>query len=365
MATSRSAAELVWRSRPLLLLIAVLVAIAIATRLVGGTVLDQIVTVLFINVILVLGLQSFVGNSGLLSFAHIGFMGIGAYLSAIMTMGVREKAAAMPDLYEFLVPIQLPFIPALLIAAVVAAVVAGLVGFPLMRLSDAASVISTFALLVIIHVVLSQWSEMTNGPRTVFGLLPYTDLATAATWAILFLVLVYGFKHSSVGLKLRASRDSEFAASTIGVDIVRLRWIAFVVSAFIVGFAGGLWAHFITSFAPAAFYLRETFVVLTMLIVGGPRTVSGAIVGTLLVTAVFEALRAVENTISLERLVPFEVVGLTGIALAIFLILILALRPGGLLEEREILTGRTGRVGRGLSSDEAGGGVPTDQPISP
>ena len=365
MAWARGWVESIGPLRPLALLAGVVLAITAVVFAAGGTVLTQIVIVMFVNLILVMGLQLFVGNTGLLSFAHIGFMGIGAYASAILTMTPQAKAAAIPQLYDVLVPIQLPFIPALVVAALVAALVAAVVGFPLMRLSDAASVISTFALLVILHVILSQWSEMTNGPRTVFGLLPYTDLATVATWAVIFLVLVYAFRHSNIGLKLRASRDSEYGAATIGVDIVRLRWVAFVTSAFIVAFAGGLWAHFITSFAPASFYLRETFVIVTMLIVGGPRTVSGAVIGTLLVTAVFEGLRAVENTIATERLLPgFEVVGLTGIVLAIVLILILAFRPGGIVEEREILTGRTGRVGRGLTSDEAGGGVPTDQPVT-
>ena len=365
MARARGWVESIGPLRPLAVLVAVVIAIAAVVSAAGGTVLTQIVVVMLVNLIIVLGLQLFVGNTGLLSFAHIGFMGIGAYASAILTMSERAKGSAIPQLYEFLVPIQLPFIAALLIAAFVAALVAAVVGFPLMRLSDAASVISTFALLVILHVILSQWSEMTNGPRTVFGLLPYTDLPTVTVWAVVFLVLVYAFRHSNTGLKLRASRDSEYAASTIGVDIVRLRWVAFVISAFVVAFAGGLWAHFITSFAPASFYLRETFLVLTMLIVGGPRTVSGAVIGTLLITAVFEGLRAVENTIATERLLPgLEVVGLTGIVLAIVLILILAFRPGGLVEEREILTGGTGRVGRGLTSDEAGGGVPTDQPVA-
>jgi branched-chain amino acid transport system permease protein len=331
------AREFLVANRPLLILLVPLVAATFVGTTVGGTLLGRILTIFFVNLMLVLSLQLFTGNSGLLSFAHTGFMGIGAYTSAVLTMTPAAKAAAIPDIYPFLEPIQLPFIGGVLVGALVAALFAAVVSFPIMRLSDAASVISTFALLVIIQVVLAHWGQITNGPRTLFGLLPYTDLPTAALWGLIFLVVAWAFKHSSMGLRLRASRDSEFAASTVGIDIVRLRWIAFTISAFVAGFAGGLWAHFITSFTPRAFYLTETFVVLTMLIVGGPRTVSGAVVGTVVVTAAFQGLRSVENELNIQ-FAPFQVVGLTEIVLAIVLIAILAIRPGGLLEEREILS---------------------------
>ena len=323
--------------RALVVLAVPLIAVTVGVEAIGGTLLGRILIAFYINLMVVLALQLFTGNSGLLSFAHVGFMGIGAYVSAVLTMTPEAKGFAIPDLYPFLETVTLPFIPAVLIAAVIAALVAAVITFPIMRLSDAASVISTFALLVIIQVVLAHWGQLTNGPRSLFGLLPYTDLPTSALWGVIFLVAVWLFKHSSIGLRLRASRDSEYAAATLGVDTVRLRWIAFIASAFIAAFAGGLWAHFVTTFSPRAFYLTETFVALTMLIVGGPRTVSGAVLGTVLVTALFQGLRTFENELNLRRVFDFQVVGLTEVVLAIVLIIVLALRPGGLIEEREIL----------------------------
>ena len=318
MSATARARDLASAYRPLLVLAAGLLVAAVLGTAVGGTLLGRIMTTFFINLILVLSLQIFTGNSGLLSFAHAGFMGIGAYASAVLTMTPAAKASAIPDLYPFLEPVQLPFIVGVLAGAGIAALVAAVVSFPIMRLSEAASVISTFALLVIINVVLNHWSQITNGPRTLFGLLPYTDLPTVALWGLIFLAAAWAFKHSSLGLRLRASRDSEYAASTVGIDIVRLRWVAFTLSAFVAGFAGGLYAHFITSFTPRAFYLTETFVALTMLIVGGPRTVSGAVIGAVAVSAAFQGLRTIENELNLQ-FAPFQVVGL--------------------VEEREILSG--------------------------
>jgi len=318
------------------MLVVPLLLLALLVDLWGGVVLQRIVTVLFINLALVLGLQMFMGNSGVVSFAHVGFMGIGAYAAALFSMSPQAKAIALRDLYPVLQGVQLPFLPALLIGGVIAALVAAVVGFPLMRLSGAASVIATFALLVIIHVVLVNWSEVTNGPRTLFGLESYTTLWVTVVWGILILILAYWFKETSLGLKLRASREDEHAAASIGVNIVIVRWVAFILSAFVAGVAGALWAHFITSFSPLAFYLTYTFLIITMLIIGGAGSVTGAVVGTLLVTAIFEGLRAIENAINLGNLLPFAVSGLTEVCLAIALILILIFRPAGITGGREL-----------------------------
>lgn len=338
---------------PLIGTLVVLGVIGVITSALGLPLVDRIVTVMFINVILVLGLQIFMGNSGLLSFAHVGFMGIGAYASALLSIPVASKAMSLPDLYPVLAGIEMGFVPAMFCGAAIAAVFAAVVGYPLMRLSDSAAAIASFALLVIVHVVLSQWSAVTNGPRTLFGLLKYTDMWTAATWALIAVVVAYVFKASPLGMKLRSSRDNVHAAAAIGVNVIRVRWLAFVLSAFICGMAGALWAHFITSFQPNAFYLTQTFVVLTMLIVGGPRTVTGAVLGVLVVTLVHEGLRMAENAISITGSLPFGTIGMTEILLALLLIVMLAFRPGGLVQTRELgatlLAGRSSKPSLELS----------------
>ncbi len=316
-------------------LVVPLLVIAGITNWLESPTLERIVTTMFIDLILVLGLQIFMGNTGILGFAHIGFKGIGAYTSVIFSMTPLAKSLAIPDLYEFLADIQLPFLPSLLLGGVVAATVAAIVGFPLMRLSDFAAVITAFALLVIIHAVLVHWHELTNGPHTLFGVERYTYLSTSLFWACLFIAVALWFKESKVGLQLRASRDDRVSAGSIGVDIVFVRWIAFVLSAFVAGTGGGLMAHFITSFSPSAFFLQVTFLVLAMLVIGGPATVSGAVVGTIIVTALFQGLRAVENALNMAQVFAAPIVGLTDVALAIGLIVVLILRPSGLVERNE------------------------------
>jgi branched-chain amino acid transport system permease protein len=210
------------------------------------------------------------------------------------------------------------------------------VSYPLMRLSDAAAVITSFALLVVLHTIMQHWSEVTNGPRTLFGLPKATSLHLAAAVAAGAIVIAVLFKESRTGVLLRASRDDETAAAAMGANIPLLRWRAFVLSALIAGIAGGLWGHFITSFSPNAFYLKETFVILGMLVIGGTGTVSGAVLGCFAVTFAFEGLRSIESGLNRAQVFSEQVVGLTEITLALAMIGILILRPGGLFATSEI-----------------------------
>ena len=318
------------------ILIIPLLVVALVTDLLNQTLTEQIVITMFINLILVLSLQLFMGNGGILNFAHIGFVGIGAYASVIFSMTPKAKSIGNPDLYSFLNPIHLPFLPSLLIGGFIAAFFAAIIGYPLMRLSDAAAVITSFALLVIIHVVLVHWDNITAGPQTLFGVDRYTNLWMSVIWGVGFIILAYWYKESSLGLKLRASRDDRYAAATSGINMVTVRWLAFIVSAFMAGIGGGLWAHFITSFSPKAFYLTETFVILAMLVVGGPGGISGAVVGTMIVTVVREGFRSIESTININQLLPTTLVGFVEVFLSIALIVILIFRPEGIMGGREI-----------------------------
>jgi branched-chain amino acid transport system permease protein len=246
------------------------------------------------------------------------------------------KGMALPDLYPAVADLQLSPYPAIAIGGLIAAAVAAIVSYPLMRLSDAAAVITSFALLVVLHTSMSHWSEVTNGPRTLFGLPKATTLHLVAAVAAGAIAIAVLFKESRTGVLLRASRDDETAAAAMGTNIPLLRWRAFVLSALIAGIAGGLWGHFITSFSPKSLYLRETFVILGMLVIGGTGTVSGAVFGCFAVTFAFEGLRSIEGALNRAQLFSEQVVGLTEIVLALAMIGILILRPGGLFATAEI-----------------------------
>lgn len=336
MKSNSPVSTLFYRNSTLFILTIPLVLIALGVGLFGNALLERITIVLFINLILVLGLQVFMGNSGVLSFAQMGFMGIAAYASILFSMTPKMKAIALPNLYPILADVQVPFFLALGIGTLLATVIAAVVGFPLMRLTSGAP-IATFALLVIIHRVLINWDEVTNGARTIFGIERFTTLGMCAVFGILFVFLSYWFKETTLGLRLRASREDEQAAASIGINKVVVRWLAFILSAIMTGVAGVLWAHFIISFSPASFYLRQTFLIVTMLIVGGTSSVSGAVVGTLVVTLIYEGMRGIENAINLSGVINFNVSGLTEVFLSTALIMILILRPAGITGGKEFI----------------------------
>lgn len=317
------------------ILIGVVALLVISVEIADVRLLSRIAINLCIMLVLVLGLQVFMGNSGILSFAHIGFMGVGAYTSSMLTIPLQMRGMALPDLYPVFAELLVSPYLAMILGGLVAAGVAAAVSFPLMRLSDAAAVITSFALLVVLHTIMQHWSEVTNGPRTLFGIPKATNLYLAAAAAAVAIVGALAFKESRFGVLLRATRDDEVAAAALGANIPKLRWIAFIISALFAGIGGALWGHFITSFAPKAFYLKETFVVLGMLVIGGPRTVTGAVFGVFIVTVVFESLRALEGAINQAQIFSEQVVGVTEIALSLAMIAVLVFRPGGLLATRE------------------------------
>jgi branched-chain amino acid transport system permease protein len=125
-----------------------------------------------------------------------------------------------------------------------------------------------------------------------------------------------------------AQREDPVAAQSVGIVVMRPRLLAFAVSAFFTAVAGALWAHYLTSFSPKAFYFDLTFRVITMLVIGGMGSVTGSVLGPILITAIAETLRRLEDVTLLY--------GVSQIVLAVLFIVIIIFRPGGLMGEREI-----------------------------
>lgn len=318
-----------------ILIVPVIIA-GVAINAFGSSLLLNVYTYFCVNLIMVLGLQMFMGNSGILNWTHIGFVGVGAYVSGILSTAPMVKSMGVPNMFPALVELNMPVLPAIMIGGIIAAVLAAIIGYPLMRLSDFVGVITLFATLIVFHVVMTQWDNVTNGPRTFFGVPEFTTLTVALIGSLLAMILAYWFRESGLGLRLRASRDDRYAAMSIGIDVVRVRYYSFVTSALVAGIAGGVWAHFITSFSPKAFYISEMFILLSMIVIGGSGSISGAVIGTSVVTVGREALRQVEGAVNNAHMLPFEVFGLTELVMAVLMVIVLIWRPGGVVGGQEL-----------------------------
>lgn len=351
------------RSHVLVMIAIVVVGALLVSSLASGVVVD-VYTQFCISLVMVLGLAIFMGNSGILNWTYVGFVGIGAFAASIMSTAPLVKEMSMPNMYPFLVNLQMPALPALLVGGLAAAAVAAVIAWPLMRLSDAVGVITLFATLIVMHVIMTQWDNVTNGPRTFFGVQQYTTLAISVIAACVTLVVAYLFRESSLGLRLRATRDDRYAAKAIGINMVAVRYFTFVLSSFVGGFAGGLWAHYITSFSPKSFYITEAFVLLTMLVIGGSGSITGALTGTALVTVMRELLRQLEGYLNNSGVINFEVYGLTELAVAVLLIMILIWRPSGIIGGQELSLVRwRGRKGKADGGSPAGTAEPAKDEV--
>lgn len=318
------------------LLMVLLGLIAATTFITTDDSLKVTLTEMFIRVIVVVGLYVFIGNSGIISFGQIGFMCIGAYAAAWATADPSFKQIMLSGLPTFLQDNQYPFLLATAGALVLPAVVALCLGIAIMRLNGTAASIATFAFLIIVNSVYSNWDSVTAGVSSIIGIPTVVGPWTAYVFAALAILVAYLFQISRFGLMLRASRDDEVAARASAVKILRMRLAAFVLSAALVGVGGGLYAQFLGILTVDPFYLDLSFITIAMLVVGGMFSLTGAVSGVVAVTAVVELLRLLERGVTIGGTELALPQGSQEIGLGLVMALILIFRPTGLSRGREL-----------------------------
>jgi branched-chain amino acid transport system permease protein len=315
-----------------LLLVVVVVVAAVAQN----SSFDRTIIDLLIRVVFVVGLYIFIGNSGVVSFGHAAFMMIGAYATAWQDCCSMVKSFFMPALPKLMLETTVPPPIATVTSGLFAAVVALFVGAAIMRLSGIAASIATFAMLVVVDVVYSNWESLTSGTSTMTGIPAFTDHWVALVAAVAAIFIAYLYKISRFGLMLRTSREDEVAAKASGVNVVLQRLIAFVVSAFLAGVAGALYAHFLGTITVAAFYLDLTFITLAMLVIGGMNSLSGAVIGVISISALIEVLRQLERGVDLGLTTIAVPGGTQEIGLGVAMVLILVFRQRGITGNQEV-----------------------------
>jgi branched-chain amino acid transport system permease protein len=318
-----------------IVLFAALVAGAVAVWLAvsGGNSRDLLLNA-GISATLVVGYQCFVGNTGIVSFGHMAFMGLGAYAGGVAMLPVALKGVTLPDLPGPLKDFGVGIVPAMLIGGGVAAVIALASGLVLMRLTGAAAGITTLALLVITNEVLRNATTFTRGTQTFYGV-PQAAGTTAVLLTLLAAVVLSAlFKFSPLGLRARAVRDDALGAETLGINVLFARLWPWVLSAFISGAAGALWAARITAFSPRSFDVPSAVPIIVMAVLGGLGSIVGGIAGAVVLTAWLEVARRLEAGHFSALHFP-EVLGLAQFTIGVGLVLVLWLRPAGLFGTNE------------------------------
>lgn len=317
----------------------VAVAIAIGAALAAPAVLpDHVVRALIVfalNGVFVVSLAFTNGLTGVFSLGHVAFIALGAYASGITSLAPATKLALLPKLPLLLAGWSLDFVPSCLAGGAVAAAAALCVGWPVLRLSGHYVSVATLGLLVIVNVVLVNAKDITRGARTFTGVPTDTTLPWAVGALAVTLIVLGRIAASPTGRALRAVREDPIAAESVGIGVRPMRLFAFVTAAFFAGCGGGFYAHYLGSFSPATFGYPLTFSLIAMLVVGGMRSLTGALAGVAVVTLLSEVLRNVERGFTLGALEVPALFGASQIVLGLVLIIVMIARPGGLIGDTE------------------------------
>ena len=220
------------------------------------------------------------GFTGLFSLGQAGFMLLGAYAYAILTIPVELRSTVFRNYGDSLVQFQMPLVLALLAAGVVAAFFAFLIGLPVLRLKSDYLAIATLGFAEIVRglVQLSQFGPLTNGPDPLNNftapksVMPYAAIAGVCILLIVLLI------NSTYGRAFKAIRDDEIAAEAMGINLARHKMISFVVSSFFCGVAGAMLAMCNTSVSSVSFTTSMTYQILLVVVVGGIGSVSGSVI---------------------------------------------------------------------------------------
>jgi branched-chain amino acid transport system permease protein len=285
---------------------------------------QRIVLLAGINIILAVGLNLINGTTGQFSIGHAGFMAVGAYGAAFV--GVKIAPAVHGLLGTSSVADAVVFNLALLVGALLAGISGLIVGMPSLRLRGDYLAVVTLGFGEIIRILFNNATFL--GAATGYfgddpsGLPTYTTFFWVYAWAATIVVLIHNLTFSQTGRSLTAIREDEIAAEAMATPTTRLKVTAFAISAATAGIAGGLFAHMQAGVRPEDFRFEKSIDMIVMIIVGGLGSISGAILGGIFVAVSLELMRDLQQ----YRLVLY----------ALLLVVIMLVRPQGLLGSREL-----------------------------
>ncbi len=361
------------------LLFAALVAGGLAYQSVAGGAGERLVTTMLIDAIIVVGIQIYIGNTGVLSFGHIGFGAIAGYTFAVLAIAPEAKADRIPDAPFGLADVGVSVPVAVAVAVLVTVAAALIVGIGLARSGAQSGSVSatviTLALLFVTHEVAVNWPELTGGERAGLFFPIGTSLRSRAPiYVALLLAIVVArlFAQSRSGRLAVAAREDNLAARAMGVDPLVQQLVALLLSVGVVAVGASLRVYEDGSLLPENFFFNYALVTLVMLIVGGRNSVTGAMVGVAVITAARELARKLGQDgfevfgLGLDGF-PLDLVfreNLQTVVLGLAMLGFMLWRPTGLLDDWELDEWLHRRFG-GRGNGPADGPPAVPEPVEP
>jgi branched-chain amino acid transport system permease protein len=273
----------------------------------------DVMTGVGINIILAVSLNLVNGYTGQFSLGHAGFMSVGAYLSAAVTILLGPRLLGEDGGTAF--GQGMLFLGALIVGGLGSATAGLVVGIPSLRLKGDYLALVTLGFGEIIRVVFQNVDAL-GGALGLNGIPPYTTVFWVYSVAAVTVFTVVCLVRSTYGRGFIATHDDEIASEAVGLNTTRYKIVAFVVSAFFAGMAGGLYGHFKLTITPTGFDFTKSIEIVVMVILGGMGNTPGVILAAILLTILPEVLRSVEQ----YRMVMYSVL----------LIILMLVRPKGL-----------------------------------
>ncbi|GLC30479.1 branched-chain amino acid ABC transporter permease [Clostridium omnivorum] len=297
----------------------------------------RILNLCAIYVVLGLSMNLINGFTGQFSLGHAGFMAVGAYTTAILTMpqAVKTQNFFMVPMIRPLDSITMPFFPALLIAGILSAFVAFLIGAPALRLKGDYLAIATLGFAEIIRVIFTNTQSITNGALGLKGIPNTTNLWWSFGIAFFTVVFMALLINSSYGRALKAIREDEVAAESMGINLFKHKVLSFIIGAFFAGIGGGLLGNLLGTIDPLMFRFLLTFNILLIIVLGGMGSITGTIISAFIVTIAGEALRFLDESINLGFVVIPGKAGLRMVIFSMLLMLVVIFYRNGIMGTNE------------------------------
>jgi len=278
-----------------------------------------------INIILAVSLNLITGFTGQFSLGHAGFMSIGAYVCAIITL-------RNPTIGSFVLGVFL--------GAVIAALVGFLVGLPTLRLRGDYLAIATLGMSEIIRIIFINMGEITNGPAGLSGIPRFVNWVWLFIFTAGIVLLISNFLKSSHGRACISIREDEIAADSIGINTTKYKVVSFIIGAFCAGIAGALYASYFYFIKPDLFGFMKSIDVLVIVVLGGLGSISGSILAAILLALVSTYFQSFPEI----RMILYSLI----------LIVIMLFRPQGLMGSREISLSVFSKLGRSFMLKKGG-----------
>ena len=268
-----------------------------------GSYYSNTLILMAINIILAVSLHLVIGITGQFSIGHAGFLAVGAYISAIITM-----------------KLDLPFIVGIILAGIIATLAGLIVGIPTLRLRGDYLAIATLGFAEIIRIIFLNIDYV--GGAAGMQVTHYTTWTYAFVCLVITILVISNFTNSRHGRACVSIRENEVASDAMGINTTYYKVVAFAIGAFFAGVAGALYAHNFYIIQPVNFGFLKSFDILIFVVLGGLGSLSGSVIAAILLTIVSTYLQGFPET----RMIIYSLV----------LILVMLYRPQGLMGTREI-----------------------------